>query len=123
MLGLLLAATACNRRVERQGHVTSDYVGKVVELRGVAKNAKGGAVVVIDEVPIYVRGLDGWPSDALDKRVVVHGTLDEKAYLPEATKNAKGEISQGVEPGSRQKVITLGDWEIEKLAPPPKPQP
>lgn len=113
---------ACNRRIERQGHVTNDFVGKVVELRGKAQNAKGGAVVVVDEVSIYVRGLAAWPDEALGKRVVVHGPLSTMQYLPEATVNAKGEISQGVSQGDQQKVITLGDWEIEKLAPPEPPK-
>lgn len=102
--------------------MTNDFVGKAVELRGKAENAKGGAVVVVDEVSIYVRGLAAWPDEALGKRVVVHGSLSTMQYLPEATVNTKGEISQGVSQGDQQKVITLGDWEIEKLAPPAPPK-
>jgi hypothetical protein len=117
-LALAIAGNGCNPHVERQGHVTSDYIGKPVEIRGKAANAKGGAIVMIDEQPIYVRGLASWPAEAEGKRVVVHGVLSTMQYLPVATKNDKGEISQGVEGGALQKVVTLGDWEIEKLAPP-----
>lgn len=98
--------------------MTDDFVGKVVELRGKAQNAKGGAVVIVDEVTIYVRGLAAWPAEALDKRVVVHGPLTTMQYLPEATVNPKGEIGQGTTAGALQKVITLGDWEVEVLGAP-----
>jgi len=123
VMGIWVFIAACNPHVDRQGHVTNDYIGKPVELRGKAQNAKGGAVVVIDDQVIYVRGLQSWPAEAEGKRVVVRGVLATLKYLPEATKNDKGEISQGTEGGALQKVVTLGDWEVEKLGPPPPPPP
>lgn len=72
-----------------------DLLGKRVRLSGIARDAKGGAVLLINNEPIYVSGLNGWPESADKKTVAVGGTLVNKQYLPEAKKDAKGAISQG----------------------------
>lgn len=81
-----------------------------VRLSGIARNAKGGAVLLIDDSPYYLERLDAWPSDAEGKLVGVSGKVVDKQYLPQATKNAKGEWTQGGE-GS-QNVIEAPTWRV-----------
>lgn len=76
-----------------------------VRLVGTAENAKGGAVVLIDEEPVYVSKKDAWPETLRGKRVGIGGRLVRTKYLPEAVRGPKGEISQGTEPGSSQHVL------------------
>ncbi|MFT3710802.1 MAG: hypothetical protein QM817_24525 [Archangium sp.] len=84
---------------------------KRVRLAGIARDAKGGAVLLINNnEPIYVGGLDGWPDAADKKLVAVGGTLVNKQYLPEATRNAKGEISQGAQ--GKQTVLENPVWRV-----------
>lgn len=90
--------------VEVKRPLTS-LVGKTVRLSGVAENAKGGAVLLVDGTPLYVAGRDAWGDELRGKRVSLGGRLVNERYLPEATVNAKGEISQGVEKGSTDYVL------------------
>lgn len=69
--------------------------GKRVRLSGVARDAKGGAVLLVNDEPVYLAGVESWPEAADKKRVAVGGTLVSKQYLPEAKRDAKGAISQG----------------------------
>lgn len=72
--------------------------GGLVELTGLAEDAKGGAVLVVDGVgPIYVRKLAAWPQNLRGKTVKVKGKLTSVKLIPSPTKNAKGEVSQGAE--------------------------
>ncbi len=81
------------------------------EVVGTARNAKGGAVVVLDDGGVvYIQGLDAWP-DELDGQVVIAtGHMVEKAYLPEATVDEEGAISQGTTAGSVQTVLEDATW-------------
>lgn len=90
----------------------SALVKRRVRLVGVAKNAKGGAVLLVEKSPVYVAGLAAWPADALDAQVAVGGQLEQRALLPEATRNAKGEISQGTTGGSTQLVMDAPKWRV-----------
>lgn len=85
-------------------------LGKRVRLSGTARDAKGGAVLLIESSPVYLAGLDAWPAEAEGKQVVVGGTLVDKQYLPQATRNAKGEWSQGAQ-GS-QLVLETPSWRL-----------
>lgn len=86
----------------------SSLVGKPVRLVGLAENAKGGAVVLVDGSPVYVAKLDAWPAELSKKRVGLGGRLVNTKYLPEATVNAKGEISQGTAPGGGGQYVLEG---------------
>ena len=81
------------------------------EVVGTARNAKGGAVVVSDDGRVvYVQGLDSWP-DELDGQVVIaRGHLVEKSYLPVATVDKDGAISQGTDGPGLQWVLEDATW-------------
>lgn len=85
-------------------------LGKRVRLSGLARDAKGGAVLLLDGSPLYLAGLESWPAEVHGKTVAVGGTLVEKQYLPEATRNAKGEISQGA--AGKQLVLEAPTWRL-----------
>lgn len=87
-----------------------ELVGQRVHLAGVARDAKGGAVLVVDEGPLYLVGLESWPAGVSGKRVAVGGTLARTQHLPEATKNAKGEWSQGAR--GKQLVLQQPRWRL-----------
>lgn len=94
----------------------SALLGKRVRLVGTARDAKGGAVLLVNNAPLYLAGLDAWPMVANGKQVAVGGKLVDKQYLPEAKKDAKGAISQGAV-GS-QWVLEAPTW---RLLAEPKP--
>ena len=85
-------------------------VGTRVRISGIAQDAKGGAVILINNAPLYLAGLESWPSSVQGKQVAVGGKLVEKQYLPQASKNSKGEVSQGAE-GS-QLVLESPTWRL-----------
>ncbi len=96
--------------------VPGKLVGRRVRLGGLARDAKGGAVLLVGAVPISLAGLEAWPNTVNGQRVVVGGTLVSKQYLPEATRDAKGAWSQGAQ-GS-QLVLEAPRWRLVKE---PKP--
>lgn len=71
--------------------------GKHVELSGVAHDAKGGAILLVDNEPLYLRKLTAWPEALRGKPLVVKGTLKSMKLLPSPERGPKGEISQGAE--------------------------
>jgi hypothetical protein len=81
-----------------------------VRVSGLAQNAKGGAVLIIDGSPYYLERLDAWPAEVVGKLVGVSGKVVDKQYLPQGGKNAKGEYEQGAE-GS-QSVIESPTWRV-----------
>jgi hypothetical protein len=81
-----------------------------VRLSGTARDAKGGAVLLIDNSPLYLAGLGSWPSEVHGKLVAVSGKLVDREYLPQAKRDAKGAISQGAE-GS-QLVLEAPVWKL-----------
>lgn len=72
-----------------------DVLGKRVRLAGVAQNAKGGAVLMVEKQPLYLAGVEAWPSAMVGKPAIVGGTVVDRQYLPQATKGPNGEVSQG----------------------------
>jgi hypothetical protein len=94
----------------------SALLNKRVRLVGTARDAKGGAVLLINNAPVYLAGLESWPTVASGKQVAVGGTLVDKQHLPEAKRDAKGAISQGAV-GS-QLVLEAPTW---RLIAEPKP--
>ncbi len=51
-------------------------VGKMVEVRGTAKNAKLSAVVIVGELPVYCLGVDSWPTKLANGQVKARGKLE-----------------------------------------------
>ena len=81
-------------------------------IAGTARNAKGGAVILVDatEIPVYVEGLSSWDGTHLDwQRVAVSGTLRQKKYIPDPAVDTDGAISQGAE--GDQLVLEGAEWQ------------
>jgi len=97
--------------------IVSQTPGIEVKLTGVAKNAKGGAVLLVNGSPVYVENLAEWPAGIIDTQVEASGELVDFAYLPESSTSENGEISQGTQAGSTQRVLRRAQW--RSLAPPP----
>lgn len=83
----------------------STLVDQTIRLVGTAENAKGGAVVMVDGTPVFVAKKDAWPDALRTKRVSLGGKLTRSQHLPQATVNAKGEISQGTTGASNDYVL------------------
>lgn len=77
-------------------------------LVGTAENAKGGAVLLVDDTPVYIEGLDAWPDALLHAKVKATGVRARKQYLPEATVDATGAVSQGA--AGQQDVLERATW-------------
>ena len=130
-LGLLFAASSCNRaqggapvssssdpltqpHVEpRQGGSPSrapSVTSGPVTLRGLARDAKGGAVLVREgHEPVYLEGLEAWPAGLHGRQVRVTGRLLRKKLIPDP--HAPGEpIRQGAE--GDQLVIERASWQL-----------
>ncbi len=71
-------------------------IGKEVTFLGTARDAKGGAILLLeDNTPIYIEGLDYWSDDLDGKQVSVSGTLKEDKFIPDPVISKDGGISQG----------------------------
>ena len=68
-------------------------------LRGVAKNAKAGAVLLVDgsEMVVYLKGLSEWPEKLLDQKVEAKGLLVEEKFIPDPGPDENGAYSQGAQ--------------------------
>ena len=63
-------------------------VGQIVTFQGKAYNAKMGAIIIVEDEPIYIENLGFWPDDILEKNVVVKGKLSYKQYLSPINQNS-----------------------------------
>ena len=71
-------------------------IGQKVTLGGTAKDAKGGAVLLtVEGNVIYIKGLEFWPSEFLDKQISVKGLLKEEKFIPDPVIDEDGAISTG----------------------------
>lgn len=95
---------------KKEARAVSKLIGRHVRLSGLARNAKGGAVLLVGDSPLYLAGMQSWPAEAEGKQVALGGTLVDKQYLPEATRNAKGEVSQGG--AGTQLVLESATWRL-----------
>ena len=77
---------------KKEDRPVSKLMGNRVRVSGIAQDARGGAVVMIDKSPFYLEGLASWPAEVRGKAVAVGGKLVDKPYLPEAFRVAKGVI-------------------------------
>jgi len=74
----------------------STMVGKNVTLDGTARNAHQGAVLVTEDEPVYIQGLESWPLQLSNKKVRVSGSLKHRSIAPEPVTGPGGEISHGI---------------------------
>jgi len=71
-------------------------IGLKITILGIAKDAKGGAVLLTSEkVPIYIKGLDSWSPELYDKQLKVTGVLKEEKFIPDPVIDEDGSISTG----------------------------
>ncbi len=84
---------------------------KTVTLRGTARDAKGGAVLLLPtNVPIYIEDLPCWPDEFSGKEVSVTGVLREKKLIPDPYIAPDGAISQGAV--GMQTVLEKATWKM-----------
>ena len=72
------------------------HVGKLVTVKGIARDAKISAAVVADNLVVYCLGLAKWPGDVSGKPVLTHGRLEHTAEFV-AKRAPGGEISPGTD--------------------------
>jgi hypothetical protein len=71
-------------------------IGQEVTLNGIARDAKGGAVLVIERTaPVYIEGLAFWTPELLGMNVSVKGLLKKEKIIPDPVIGENGGISQG----------------------------
>ena len=71
-------------------------IGQKVALHGITRDAKGGAVLITsDEYVIYIKGLDSWPSELVDRALFVSGVLKREELIPDPVIDKNGAISTG----------------------------
>jgi hypothetical protein len=88
--------------------VTRERLGESITVEGVARDAKGGAVVVVDGTPLSLAGLERWTRELDGAAVRVTGTLRERVHPPLPV-GSNGERSAGAE-GS-ELVLESPRWE------------
>ena len=65
-------------------------------VRGIARDAKGGAVVMTSSgSPVYIEHLDCWPGDLFGCEIEAKGKRVVKKYIPDPVVDEDGAISQG----------------------------
>ncbi|MCB9537654.1 MAG: hypothetical protein H6704_15490 [Myxococcales bacterium] len=99
--GLLLVGCAGARGAPGSGPTSapSSAPAAIVELVGVAQNAKLGAVVTgTAHGDVYCRGVDAWPADLVGVEVRVRGRLQTTDAFA-ARVDADGAVSQGTAGG------------------------
>ncbi|TFH00083.1 hypothetical protein E4H12_00475 [Candidatus Thorarchaeota archaeon] len=73
-----------------------DLIGQITHLKGRAENAKGGAVVILDnQEVIYIRRLSSWEDVVTGKQVTISGIVRLEKYIPNPEVTEDGAISQG----------------------------
>lgn len=73
-----------------------NLIGKKVNLTGIARDAKGGAVLVTTESHvIYIKALAFWSSELINKQLFVTGVLKREKIIPDPKIDANGGISSG----------------------------
>ena len=71
-------------------------IGQEITITGFAKEAKGGSILITpDNKVLYIKGLESWSLDLINKQVKVRGVLKKEQFIPEATIDEYGGISSG----------------------------
>ena len=76
---------------------------------GIAHNAKDGAIVLVDDAPIYIEGLWEWPEHVLGATVRVNGQPTRRTRGPVAVAG-EPEAAQGKPLGTEDDVVTSPTW-------------
>ncbi|TFH09229.1 MAG: hypothetical protein E4H14_04820 [Candidatus Thorarchaeota archaeon] len=89
-----------------------DLIDQNAILIGRSENAKGGAVIVLqNQGVIYVRNLSFWEDDVLGKQVSIKGIIRLEKYIPDPKVSEDGAISQGAI--GFQYVLDDAQWHIK----------
>ena len=73
-----------------------DLIDQNAHFTGRAENAKGGAVVILqNQEVIYVRNLPSWDDEIVGKQVSIKGIVRSEKYIPDPEVAEDGAISQG----------------------------
>lgn len=96
----------------------SEAVAERDALLGVAANAKGGAVLELDDQRVvYLQGLEAWPDGVDGLRVQARGALRGAARLPRAKQSPDGAWSQGVDAASGPELwLDAPEWGLAGVA-------
>ena len=68
--------------------------GRRVTLHGIARDAKAGAVLLLDEVPVYMDSLDAWSPEQQGRSLRMTGTLLVRKHIADPI-DARGAVVQG----------------------------
>jgi len=58
-------------------------IGQRVVLKSVAANGKAGALITIQEQPVYIEGMERWNESLLGRKVTVEGVLRQEVIFPQ----------------------------------------
>ncbi|MFX1238477.1 MAG: hypothetical protein ACFE8P_12255 [Promethearchaeota archaeon] len=73
-----------------------EFLDQQVTLYGIARDAKGGAVLITaEEIPIYIENIASWPPELHYKKITAIGVLKKKKLIPDPKIDKNGGISQG----------------------------
>ena len=72
----------------------TNAVGKFVTVQGIAQNAKLGAIVMVEDLPVYIADLDAWTNRA-GKPISISGTI-KKTQIAQTRTNEFGLVSGGI---------------------------
>jgi hypothetical protein len=67
-------------------------LGTQIRATGTAENAKLGGVIVFREYPLYVEGVESWPTVFIGRKLEVIGTVDS---IPAPSLGAAGIMGGG----------------------------
>lgn len=72
-----------------------DLLNKRVILTGIAKNGKAGAILLINDFTIYLKGFPLWSDNLYGLSFKVEGILKKEKIIPDPYIGEDGAISQG----------------------------
>lgn len=76
--------------------LSSNDIGREVQIKGVAGNAKAGAVLIsADGEVVYLRGVSGWEARFIGKRIVAEGVLHRDRIFPDVAEDG-ATLNQGM---------------------------
>jgi hypothetical protein len=94
--GEVAAAKAKPPVVVLDGASAQAHAGKVVAVKGMARDARISAAVVADGLTVYCIGLERWPGDVSGKPVFAHGRLEQTNEFA-TVRGPGGEVSAGTD--------------------------
>ncbi len=76
--------------------ISDNIMNKEITFRGIAMDAKGGAVIILFKGEIiYLQNMDCWDDAMLNRGVLVKGLLVERKLIPDPVVAEDGAISTG----------------------------